>query len=132
KRIEDAADALRHRKQHEWQRPLEPVAVAWDGRAEPLKLRLPMHHIESEIACRLQYESGDVKSWSSRIYELQELHSANVEGVSYTVRSLWLPEGLPFGYHRLTVEVADQTCTSMVICSPTRAYSPPGQPRKMW
>jgi 4-alpha-glucanotransferase len=130
-RIEDAPDGLRHRQQQIWQRPLEPIAVAWDGRAEPLKLRLPMHQIESEVACRLELESRETKTWSSRLYELPEVQVADIEGVAFTVRSLWLPEDLPLGYHRLTVEVAEQPCECLVISSPTRAYSRPGQ-GKLW
>ena len=128
RRVEDAADALRQRRQQVWRRPLEPVAVAWDGRAEPLKLRLPMRHVESELACRLEYESGETKAWSSQVYELPEVQAADVEGVAFTVRSLWLPDALPAGYHRLTVEVADQSCECLVISSPTRAYEPPLTP----
>jgi 4-alpha-glucanotransferase len=131
-RVEDAADALRHRRQQVWNRPLEPVAVAWDGGAEPLKLRLPMHHVESELACRLEYESGETKAWSCQVYELPEVQAADVEGVAFTMRSLWLPDALPAGYHRLTVEVADQACECLVISSPTQAYAPPGPPRKLW
>ena len=131
-RVEDAVDALRHRRQQLWQRPLEPIAVAWDGRAQPLKLRLPLYHIESAVVCRLEYEEGETKAWSARLYDLPEVEAADVEGVSFTVRSLWLPEGLPLGYHRLTVEAADQTCEAVVISSATRAYAPPGFQGKMW
>jgi 4-alpha-glucanotransferase len=131
-RIEDAQDAFRQRRQQLWHRPLEPVAVAWDGRADPLKLRLPMQHLESEITCRLQFESGESKAWSSRLYELPEVQAADIEGVSFTVRSLWLPDDLPQGYHRLTVEVDDLRCESLVISAPTRAYALPGPQRKLW
>src|SRR5439155_19396712 len=114
-------EALRHRRGRVWHRPLEPIAVAWDGRAEPLKLRLPMQHIESEVVCRLEFESRETKAWSSRLYDLPEVQLADIEGVAFTVRSLWLPEDLPQGYHRLTVEVADQPSECLVISSPTRA-----------
>src|SRR5579862_583116 len=130
-RVEDAAEALRVRRQQVWNRPLEPIAVAWDGRAEPLKLRLPMHQIESEIACRLEYESRETKTWTTRVYELPEVQAADVEGIPFTVRSLWLPEEMPQGYHRLTVEVADLACECLVISSPTRAYSRPAE-GKLW
>jgi 4-alpha-glucanotransferase len=131
-RLEDAVDALRHRRQQVWQRPLEPIAVAWDGRAQPLKLRLPLYHIESEVVCRLEFEGAETKAWSARLYDLPEVEAADVEGVPFTVRSLWLPEGLPPGYHRLTVEVADQMCEALVISSATRAYAAPEFQGKLW
>src|SRR5579872_6785294 len=39
-RAADAADALREHRQAMWRKGMEPVALAWDGRAEALTVRL--------------------------------------------------------------------------------------------
>ena len=40
---DDVADALRQRRQELWQRPVEPVLIAWEGAPLHFKLRMPVH-----------------------------------------------------------------------------------------
>src|SRR5690606_4465512 len=47
-----------------------------------------------------------------------------VQGKRFIEVRLGLPAGLPYGYHRLTVEAAGQQMRSLVIAAPRRAYAP--------
>src|SRR4051812_26949035 len=87
-RIEDAGDALRQRRLAGWHAPPAAGAVAWDGRAEPLRLRLPAAQAGSDVRCSLTLEDGVERSWTSKAHELPEVHGARVEGTDYTERLL--------------------------------------------
>jgi hypothetical protein len=51
------------------------------------------------------------------------LRRRSVEGVTYTRRLLALPGGLPWGYHRLDLEVGGQHGQSLIIAAPLQAYA---------
>jgi 4-alpha-glucanotransferase len=97
-RPSDAADALRARGASE-RTGLQPVLVAWDGALPPLAVSEggPVH-------AELRLEDGGVVN-------MQAMGSEACEGRS-----------LPPGYHKLTVEHADQTETCTVISSPEHAW----------
>jgi 4-alpha-glucanotransferase len=122
--LEGVNDALRHKRQADWRRPLEPVVVAWDDQPAELRLRLPA--AAGTVGLALQLESGEVRSWSCSPHELQVLDQAVVEGVSYTVRRLLLPPALPIGYHKLALHLPGQSWESHVLSAPRRAYEPSG------
>ena len=63
-RLDDVEAALRERRQSLWRRPLEPVLVAWDGRAPGALLRLPARESTTRLECRLEFESGESQTWS--------------------------------------------------------------------
>jgi 4-alpha-glucanotransferase len=127
--VEDAADALRQRRQGGWRRVLEPVHVAWDGRSGDVPVRLPAS-AASEVSCRLLTESGTASEWSAPVASLPVTESAEVEGVTYRVRRLPLP-ALPHGYHRLAVKAGRCAGDCLVLAAPTRAYARP-EPLKTW
>src|SRR5690606_37156697 len=52
-----------------------------------------------------------------------------LDGVQYHELRLPLPDGLPYGYHRLEVEVAAQTLTASIIAAPVKAFSRPRKTR---
>ncbi len=62
--IEEAPQALRERRQQEWQRILEPVTVAWDGGPAEVAIRLPAKQFESSLRCALELESGEKRDWT--------------------------------------------------------------------
>ncbi len=125
--VETSADvpgALRERRQELWARSVEPVAVAWDGESAGVELRLPAKPADGTVRCRLALERGEGQSWSREVEELPPADSAVVEGVRYLSRRLSLPDRLPPGYHRLTLEWGGRQFETLVISAPLRAYAP--------
>src|SRR3972149_10639173 len=61
--LRDVPAALRERGQSAWRGRLGPVAVAWDGNAEPLAVRLPASEAAGRWRVRLTYESGETTDW---------------------------------------------------------------------
>ncbi len=124
RKAEDVLAALRERRQAAWRRPLEPVLVAWDGSAPDVLLRLPARDAAAALQCRLEFESGESRSWPARAGDLPLADRAEVEGVAYEARRLSPPSPMPVGWHRLTVEWHGGRAESTVIAAPTRAYGP--------
>jgi 4-alpha-glucanotransferase len=127
-RADDVPRALDERRQVLWKRCLEPVVVAWDGGPPAVELRFPVDRTPQTVFCHLKLENGDVRSWPCDLAELPVSGVAEPGGEAYAARNLSLPTSLPWGYHRLVVEVPGRLAESMVISAPMRAYPYPGGP----
>src|SRR5579862_5561828 len=79
--IDDATEALRQRWHGFWHRLMEPACVAWDGRNGEILLRLPGRQTGT-LTGNLQLESGEVRSWSCAVNDLQVVESAMNEDVA--------------------------------------------------
>ncbi|PYU96058.1 MAG: 4-alpha-glucanotransferase [Acidobacteria bacterium] len=121
-RLRDVAAAWRERHQAEWQRPLEPVVVAWDGGPAPVELRLPQDRAAGPVACRLDFENGETRAWTLNLARLRTLRMEEIEGVRYVAKGLSLPGKQPFGHHRLSLEMPQGTAEALIVSAPTRAY----------
>ncbi|MGQ9571879.1 MAG: 4-alpha-glucanotransferase [Dehalococcoidia bacterium] len=121
----DVPDAVRERRQELCSRALQPVAVAWDGQPIDVEVRLPVASADATLRCQLTLESGDCRSWSCDLAKLPLARSGSVEGMPYLTRRLALPFGMPWGYHRLTLEWKGKQFQSLIISAPLRAY--PGE-----
>lgn len=121
----DVPDALRGRIQELWQSGCAPVTVIWDGAPARLELRLPAAQDEKTVGCRLLLEDGRSIRWHRRISRLPALRHAVIEGIAYKSREITLPPGLPFGYHRLRLDLPSFTKQIFVIAAPRRAFAPP-------
>ncbi|HBL26945.1 MAG TPA: 4-alpha-glucanotransferase [Acidobacteria bacterium] len=115
----DVAEALRARRDELAGRTLEPVVVAWDGRARDLDVRL--RGASGTLACHLDLENGERRGW---MLDVESLPFAG-DGT----RRLPLPEAMPPGYHRLRVESGGLLMESLVISAPSRAYT---DQRPLW
>lgn len=131
-RVDQAGDALRARRIEQWQRVVEPVAVAWDGRGTDIALRLPARQITGTLGCRLELESGETRFWQAALAELPVSEAADVEGASYRVLRLPLAGEFPLGYHRLTLQHQDIEHGCLILSPPNRAYELPGPPLRTW
>ena len=118
----DLPAAVRFRRQEVWRQMIEPVLVAFDGRNNVAKLQLPESMQQADYQLRLDLEDGAVIAQSGSVRDLPVLRHRSVEGVVYTRRALELPGGLPWGYHRLSLELGGQHRQSLVIAAPLRAY----------
>lgn len=115
----DATEALRARQEELAERVLEPVAVAWDGHARDLEIRL--RGAQGSLACHLDLENGERRGWVLDVEALPQ----TAEGT----RRLTLPEALPPGYHRLRAESGGRSMETLVISAPSRAYT---DRRSLW
>ena len=126
-----AESAVRRRRQELWEQTIEPVLVAWD---EQVSLRLrhradrSQQHLHLKIVC--EAECRDVLT--ARLCDLPIERVRNVEGVEYVARRITLKDRLPPGYHRLHLQIGEETAESLVIASPSKAYShaTAGAPRR--
>lgn len=127
------SDALRERRREIWARGVEPVAVARDGQSTGIELRLPAASADGTLRCNLALETGESHAWTCDVAKLPVVESATVEGVRYRAMRLSVPFRLPWGYHRLTLELGARQLGMMVISAPLRAHAPPeGPASKCW
>lgn len=122
--LKDIPSALRQRRQELWQQVVEPVIVAWNGTPPPLRVRLPASATSSTLVAHLLEESGETHRWTWPPEALLTTHAAEVEGIRYIVKRFPLPVHLPWGYHRLTLEMPGQTVETLVISAPVQAFVP--------
>jgi 4-alpha-glucanotransferase len=119
---EDLPGAVRWRRQEIWRELMAPVVVAFEGRAAVARLQLPEPMQQAAYQLRLDLEDGATITRAGRVAELPVLRRRSIEGLTYTRRLLALPDGLPWGYHRLSLEVGGQQAESLVISAPLEAY----------
>ncbi|HEX6986162.1 MAG TPA: 4-alpha-glucanotransferase, partial [Planctomycetaceae bacterium] len=77
--------------------------------------------------CVVRLEDGGERRWSFRLDDLPDDETAKVERVAYVRKRLVLPERVPHGYHRLTLELPTGRAETLLIAAPTRAFSPRGR-----
>ncbi|MGH2717561.1 MAG: 4-alpha-glucanotransferase, partial [Actinomycetota bacterium] len=121
---DDIAGAIVARQRQLWERPVEPVIVAWDGRLHALSVRLPEASASGPFQLRLETEDGEVETlrpegsatWGS---------PGEVDGQRFVELRLQLERAVPLGYHRLVVEPAGNgtPAVAMVIAAPRRAVA---------
>jgi len=111
--LSDVARAYRARLAQLESRVIEPVIVLFDGSSSlPIKLE---KCLGNKIVCRLRVEGEEkIREWV-------------VDACSDEGFSLRAPFEIPFGYHRLEVEVGDSTHRSLIIAAPSKAYQPKGR-----
>jgi 4-alpha-glucanotransferase len=117
---EEAGHALSALERAEWQRALPPVRVLRAGAPVSIDVTLPAG--TGEIAWRIALEGGGERGGGAAFAELPEAGAAEIEGRRLQRRRLALPENLPQGYHRLTLEPGGGMAT--LIVSPFRAWLP--------
>jgi 4-alpha-glucanotransferase len=122
--LEDVPAALREQRQKLAQCVMEPVTVAWDGRPPVIDVCLPAGM--SEVACAgyLETEDKRQKEWHWHPGDLPVPGSINVEGADYVKKQIILPEGLPLGYHRFSLEIGGRRQETLIISAPMKAYLP--------
>lgn len=132
-RPDEAPELLRARDVEQWSRRCEPVVVAWDDEPTNLLLRLPSELDGGQLAAQLALEDGSSRELREDLGRLPVTGQAAIDGQRYVVRSLPLPKGLPWGYHRLSLEFPDGgLATATVIAAPGRAWQPGGEQTRAW
>ncbi len=120
-----AAQARASNKDFEEQsaaRRLEPVTVAWQGRAAAAKINLALGRVKGRLSCSLLIEGGQEQHWTCHASSLRVSRPGRGGPSS---AALPLPRHLPPGYHSLTVEIDGRAWRSRVICAAERCYRRP-------
>jgi 4-alpha-glucanotransferase len=118
---EDLFDAHRSRVRELWERPLEPVLIAWGGRPDPIRLRLPLWVMDARRRWSLALEDGDGErdvSESFRRGERGVIGAEQVDGATYVEMEFSPALEIPTGYHRLGLEYGGNSARSLVISAP--------------
>jgi 4-alpha-glucanotransferase len=119
----DLPDALRLKLKHVIERRIEPVAVAWNGNVSGMLFYAPRSIQSLGMEMRLQFESGENRTWSCNLSDFKPMHYENCDGLTYVARGLCVPEVLPSGYHQLTIESSEGKFSTKIISAPERSFS---------
>jgi 4-alpha-glucanotransferase len=123
----DAISALRESEQMLWRRGVEPVAVAWDETSAEIEFRVPEDQASAPLVAYLSLATGDVQTWTIHPALLPSREVVDVEGIRYVSKRIRLPDPLPLGYHRLTLEIPGGLLNTMIISAPRKAFAPFGE-----
>ena len=121
-RVEDAGEALRQRRQFLWQRGIEPVVIAWQGRAPTVKVRVESASAEAPAHYELALENGEHRRGVCQDEQRRKPVPCRLEGATYIARRLTIPERLPLGYHRLTLAVGKRSFQAFLFAAPLKAF----------
>lgn len=121
--LESVVDASRvydaHRREI-WDWRLEPVTVSWGGSGNAV-LRAPAEDSHLRIDCNVRLEDGDGHGWGVNLTDVPPFAHEVIDGEVYVAKLLPL-RPLPFGYHRMFVDLAGHHTEALVISSPAQAY----------
>ncbi len=101
--------------------------VAWDGIPAETRVRLPSTMAATPVHCYVKLETGERLNCECSGADLAVVKTAEVEGTRYVVKRLPLPDNLPWGYHRLILELPGRLEESLLISAPLQAYHPPAE-----
>jgi 4-alpha-glucanotransferase len=121
--LNEAAEALRLRRQELWKRCCEPVVVAWFGDPCLVQLRLPAGEAESKAHLFFELEQGGDRCFTYSLGEIPALERTRAEGTEYLLKQLTLDVNLPLGYHKLKLVLHNKTWESLVIVAPKHVFT---------
>jgi 4-alpha-glucanotransferase len=128
--MDDVNAALQAREQQLWRRPVQPVIVAWDGKAPPVRIRAEAseggsltYSIRADSDYRLNVAS-------MRLAALPVKKRKTVGSAPYVERELRITQEFPRGYHRIRFELKGGSYETLLISAPRQAYFP--FERKVW
>ncbi len=106
-------EAIELRQQRQWRSPLAPTVFLTAGGPNELPVSLRAAHGDSKANLRIQLEDGGQVEMEVSLGEI------------LAGRRLRLPDNLPLGYHRITLDIAGETSQpSRLIVCPGRAFEP--------
>jgi 4-alpha-glucanotransferase len=121
--LADVPAALAARRRALAERVLEPVVVAFGEDAPEVELQLRAE-VQGAFTCTVTLESGARFELSQDLSTLSVVGEHEVEGARYVRRRFGLGRNLPFGYHRLAVEVAGSRHEAALFAAPEAAWLP--------
>jgi 4-alpha-glucanotransferase len=128
----DAADALRARRQFLADRWIEPVNVLWDDRHPQIFVHVPAARASVPAKCTLTWETGETADWSLDLAQLPDSQPGHVDEYGRVRRLLSFLGPLPLGYQKFTIEWDGKSVETTLISAPVRAFDPPVQGKRCW
>jgi 4-alpha-glucanotransferase len=126
--VQEALDTL---ERSAWLRPLPPVQVLMPTQA-PHSVALVLPAATREITWRITLEEGGDRSGHLDFRKLALEGEEILDGLSLQRRRLPLPDDLPSGYHRLSLEPGESAMS--LVVSPGRCWLPEAaaEGRRLW
>src|SRR4051794_8052367 len=103
----EVAASLRAVEEQAWRRMLAPVTVLDAGAPGSLTFTVPDRPPETEAVWTFWEENGATRSGRIRLADLVREADHELEGTRFARYRLPLPEDLPEGYHRLTLDLPE-------------------------
>jgi len=140
---EDIPMALRARQLSYWEQPLQPVIVVPERGKRKVDLSLPVERggtlnlrLELEPIAPLDPAAAAPREWSIPLADLETIGTAELEGRGFIKRAIPLPKDLPWGYHKLSMELRGDTFQTLLLVAPRKAHPgrkpPKGQGPRAW
>ncbi|MDN5752026.1 MAG: 4-alpha-glucanotransferase, partial [Nitrosospira sp.] len=126
---EEVATSLQAFERRKWERPLPPVQVVREP-ARPHRIAIALPASEDQLAYRwcLRRESGTEERGEFVPAALEDTERHRLDGENFVRRVLALDLAVEAGYHRFSIERADQrgpTGEMPFIVAPAACYEPP-------
>lgn len=102
-------------------RRVEPVTVAWLGRASAAALAVGSAD-RGRVTWTLALESGETIEGAADVRSLKTARRRGPLGEGVRAVLVPLPRSLPAGYHRMSIAHGGQRFETMVIASPVKSY----------
>ena len=120
-------DSCREKRYRQaWQHPLAPVVCLIRDQPQPeVPISIPYAHAEAAAVLRIQLEDGSSSSIPIELSEISISEEAVFAGSRFVRKRIRLPNGLPLGYHDLSIEIAGAASppARLIVC-PSQAYRP--------
>ncbi|PPD59009.1 4-alpha-glucanotransferase [Dehalogenimonas etheniformans] len=123
------ASALNELKSKRSRRIIEPVILAWEGRLPILRIRLH-HPLPATVGLVLELENAQIRRFSWTELSRFEMQTKDKTENTFHFLSLPLRQRLPFGYHRLSLILPEETVSATIISAPRKAPEYSGKRRK--
>lgn len=125
----EIGDALRAGQSALWQKAIEPVNLIEKDRPR-IRLRLPADQSQAMVRTRIVLENGGIRQNSFVLGRADLLERKRVEGRTFETKMIRLGKALPYGYHRLELELGGRIFFSTLILAPQAAFV--GKKQKSW
>jgi 4-alpha-glucanotransferase len=122
--LRDVPSVLHEARRARFQRAIEPVQVAWQGKRPVIRLKLPDRASAGPMLCEWRLESGEVRRSETRLEQLRVARRARFDGKRFVTRELPVPAKLPIGSHRISLECGNDRFETRLLCAQERCFNP--------
>ena len=109
----------------DWERLAPAAVVASEVGEQELLLNLPAESLGERARLVVHLEDGGKLPFELNLWELPQTAHVQMDGRTRVRKRALLPQHLPLGYHKITVEAAGTTATVSYIVTPERAWTSP-------
>jgi hypothetical protein len=126
----DPLAILKREEEALWQRPLEPVVVAWDGILPAVSLRLPAAAARRTLELTITLEDGGTLTGNIAPSQRKHVREKQIGRSKFVEAMFAVDDRLPHGYHELHIraEGVDASCT--IFAAPMQCYQ--SDQRRTW